>query len=153
VLLKHARSGSEQILPCINPDSIFTQYLHLMTRFDRSQFSSNHRKVRNCCGQVGAIKGQFVDASPFQKCVSVDEKEGRKSGTEESTIDKYGKQLKEYGFNYHGTEVMYSGLYGNEMTCEIYLGVVYYQRLRHMVSDKFQVRACLLKSILSTFLS
>lgn len=35
---------------------------------------------------------------------------------------------------------MYSGITGVEMKADIYIGVVYYQRLRHMVSDKFQVR-------------
>lgn len=34
---------------------------------------------------------------------------------------------------------MYSGVLGTELTAQIYMGVVYYQRLRHMVSDKFQV--------------
>lgn len=34
---------------------------------------------------------------------------------------------------------MISGVTGEEMPCDIYIGVVYYQRLRHMVSDKFQV--------------
>ena len=36
---------------------------------------------------------------------------------------------------------MYSGIYGNMMKAEIYIGVVYYQRLRHMVSDKSQARS------------
>lgn len=53
----------------------------------------------------------------------------------------FGSQLTKHGYRYYGTEVMYSGLYGNKMECEIYLGVVYYQRLRHMVSDKYQARA------------
>lgn len=35
---------------------------------------------------------------------------------------------------------MYSGITGEEFAADIYLGVVYYQRLRHMVNDKFQVR-------------
>ncbi|CAI5515797.1 unnamed protein product, partial [Closterium sp. Naga37s-1] len=56
-------------------------------------------------------------------------------------VDTFGRQLVEKGFSYYGTETMYSGVYGCEMECEIYLGVVYYQRLRHMVSDKFQVRS------------
>ena len=34
---------------------------------------------------------------------------------------------------------MISGLTGQEMPCDIFVGLVYYQRLRHMVSDKFQV--------------
>lgn len=35
---------------------------------------------------------------------------------------------------------MYSGITGQEFAADIYIGVVYYQRLRHMVLDKFQVR-------------
>ncbi|GJP30642.1 hypothetical protein CLOM_g4176 [Closterium sp. NIES-68] len=56
-------------------------------------------------------------------------------------VDTFGRQLVSKGFSYYGTETMYSGVYGTEMECDIYLGVVYYQRLRHMVSDKFQVRS------------
>ena len=35
---------------------------------------------------------------------------------------------------------MYSGVDEREFDANIFFGVVYYQRLRHMVSDKFQVR-------------
>ena len=37
-------------------------------------------------------------------------------------------------------ETMVSGVTGEEFAADIYIGPVYYQRLRHMVSDKFQVR-------------
>ena len=36
---------------------------------------------------------------------------------------------------------VYSGFSGLPMRVEIFVGIVYYQRLRHMVSDKSQVRA------------
>lgn len=38
-------------------------------------------------------------------------------------------------------EIMISGVTGEEFAAEIFIGPVYYQRLRHMVSDKFQVLA------------
>lgn len=44
------------------------------------------------------------------------------------------------GYNYYGNERLYSGIDGREFEADIFMGVVYYQRLRHMVSDKFQVR-------------
>ena len=43
------------------------------------------------------------------------------------------------GYDYYGTETLYSGIDGHMMKAHIFTGVVYYQRLRHMVSDKFQV--------------
>lgn len=55
-------------------------------------------------------------------------------------MDHFGKQLLAAGYNYWGNEPMYSGITGEEFAADIYLGVVYYQRLRHMVNDKFQVR-------------
>lgn len=45
------------------------------------------------------------------------------------------------GYNYYSTEKMYSGIDGCEMKADIFFGVVHYQRLRHMVSDKWQVRS------------
>jgi len=45
------------------------------------------------------------------------------------------------GYNYYGSEIMYSGVSGLKLEADIFIGVVYYQRLRHMVSDKSQARA------------
>ena len=50
-------------------------------------------------------------------------------------------QLCAAGYNYFGNERIYSGLSGRELEADIFFGVVYYQRLRHMVSDKFQVHS------------
>ena len=37
---------------------------------------------------------------------------------------------------------MISGITGEEFNADIFIGPVYYQRLRHMVADKFQVTSC-----------
>ncbi|KAG0417771.1 DNA-directed RNA polymerase I subunit RPA2, partial [Dictyocoela roeselum] len=49
--------------------------------------------------------------------------------------------LLSQGYGYYGNEVMYSGVTGQKLKVDVFIGVVFYQRLRHMVSDKFQVRA------------
>lgn len=48
-------------------------------------------------------------------------------------MDYFGEQLKAAGFNYYGSEPLYSGIWGDKLEVDIYIGVVYYQRLRHMV--------------------
>lgn len=61
-------------------------------------------------------------------------------GEDDTPADHFGAQLLAAGYNYHGNEAMYSGITGEEFAADIYIGVVYYQRLRHMVGDKWQVR-------------
>lgn len=88
--------------------------------------------------QGGSLQGKFKDATPFAN--SVKEDNGAQASESSSLVDDLGSVLASYGFNYHGVEVLYSGVYGTELTCEIFIGPVYYQRLRHMVSDKYQVK-------------
>lgn len=53
----------------------------------------------------------------------------------------FGQTLLKHGYQRLGTERMYSGIHGLEIETDIFIGVVYYQRLRHLVLDKAQVRA------------
>ena len=85
--------------------------------------------IESMAGKSGAIHGHFQDATPFQF------HEGEK------IIDYMGEQLLSAGYHFYGSEPLYSGLSGKAMRADIFIGVVFYQRLRHMVSDKSQVRA------------
>lgn len=84
--------------------------------------------VESLAGKSGALHGLAQDSSPWRF-------------SEEYTAgDHFGQQLLAAGYNFHGNEPMYSGITGQEFAADIYTGVVFYQRLRHMVNDKFQVR-------------
>ncbi|PKA48040.1 DNA-directed RNA polymerase II subunit RPB2 [Apostasia shenzhenica] len=95
--------------------------------------------LESIAAKGGSLQGKFVDATPFAS--STLKNDADKSSEKVSLVDEIGPILASYGFNYHGLEVLYSGVLGTELTCEIFIGPVYYQRLRHMVSDKFQVRS------------
>ncbi|KAI3416630.1 uncharacterized protein J3R85_015253 [Psidium guajava] len=95
--------------------------------------------LESIAAKVGSLDGEFVDATPFAS--SAKKTNGEEKSESENLVDQIGTRLRKKGFNYHGLEVLYSGVYGTELTCEIFIGPVYYQRLRHMVSDKFQVRS------------
>ncbi|KAL5487694.1 hypothetical protein ACEPAI_5802 [Sanghuangporus weigelae] len=84
--------------------------------------------VESMAGKAGAMHGIAQDATPF------------KFSEDDTAVNYFGEQLLAAGYNYYGNEPMYSGITGEEFAADIYLGVVYYQRLRHMVLDKFQVR-------------
>lgn len=87
--------------------------------------------------QGGSLRGEFVDATPFRDAVK--KTNGEEDSKSSLLVDDLGSMLKQKGFNHYGTETLYSGYLGVELKCEIFMGPVYYQRLRHMVSDKFQV--------------
>lgn len=85
--------------------------------------------LESMSGKASAMTGQVIDATPFR------------FSEQDKASDNYGELLQQNGFNYYGTEKMFSGVDGSMMTAEIFIGLVYYIRLRHMVSDKYQVRS------------
>jgi DNA-directed RNA polymerase II subunit RPB2 len=51
------------------------------------------------------------------------------------------KELQNVGYESNGNEVMYNGLTGEQIETSIFIGPVFYQRLKHMVSDKQHSRS------------
>jgi len=81
--------------------------------------------MESITGKAAAIRGRKVDASAF-----VGEK-----------MEDVKDVMEDAGFKYSGKEIMYDGRTGKRFPVEVFLGVVYYQKLHHMVADKIHARA------------
>jgi DNA-directed RNA polymerase II subunit RPB2 len=51
------------------------------------------------------------------------------------------EELLKVGYESYGNEIMYNGLTGDQIETAIFIGPVFYQRLKHMVSDKQHSRS------------
>ena len=51
------------------------------------------------------------------------------------------KELLNLGYEAHGNELLHDGLTGEQFECSIFMGPVFYQRLKHMVNDKAHSRS------------
>ena len=76
-------------------------------------------------GKVGALGGRYIDGTTFS---AEAEKDLR-------------LELLSLGFRENGTERMYNGITGEEMPAMIYIGNMYYLKLKHMVANKMHARA------------
>ena len=56
-------------------------------------------------------------------------------------IKTIAAQLQNLGYESYGNEVLYDGLSGQQMETSIFIGPVFYQRLKHMVNDKQHSRS------------
>jgi DNA-directed RNA polymerase subunit B' len=75
--------------------------------------------------KAGSLAGHGVEATAFEKLP-------------EKQIEE---ELKRYGFKPDGMEVLYDGVTGEEIEAKIFIGVIYYQRLKHLVSNKIHARS------------
>jgi DNA-directed RNA polymerase III subunit RPC2 len=56
-------------------------------------------------------------------------------------IEDIGKILVSNGFSYTGKDLLYSGITGEPLSCFVFQGPIFYQRLKHMVVDKMHARS------------
>lgn len=80
--------------------------------------------LESVLGKASLILGGISDCTPF---CDLDQ-------------DKLYDLLEKNGLESHGYEILYDGITGKQLKCKIFQGPVFYQRLKHMVSDKIHSR-------------
>ncbi|OEL36735.1 DNA-directed RNA polymerase III subunit 2 [Dichanthelium oligosanthes] len=81
-------------------------------------------------GKAGLSCGRFHYGSAF----------GEPSGNADK-VEDISNTLIKHGFSYNGKDFLYSGILGHPLEAYIFMGPIYYQKLKHMVLDKMHARA------------
>jgi len=76
-------------------------------------------------GKVGALSSRYIDGTLFDV----------------EPEEKLRKELLSLGFRENGVETMYNGITGKQFEVKIFIGDIYYMKLKHMVANKIHARA------------
>lgn len=79
------------------------------------------------CGKKGVLDGTYQDATAF--CHSGEE-----------LVEKASQVLLDKGYEKMGYERMINGMTGEMLQSQLFIGPTYYQRLKHIVSEKIHAR-------------
>ena len=111
----------------LRPDILFNPH-GLPTRMTVGQL------LEAMSNKLGIHLGTFVDATPF---------------TTSNRASDLKKAMTDLGFEPHGHEILYNGETGEMMEADIFMGPIYYQRLKHMVDDKINYRSTGAKTLMT----
>jgi DNA-directed RNA polymerase beta subunit len=76
-------------------------------------------------GKVGALSGRYINGTTFDA----------------EPEEKLRQELKSLGFRENGVETFYNGVTGEQMEAKIFVGNMYYLKLKHLVANKIHSRA------------
>lgn len=89
--------------------------------------------MESVLGKSCVIEGTYGDSTPFTSASVTNTKTGK------TVAEEICERLEMNGYQGSGNEILYNGMTG-EMMGEYFMGPVYYQRLKHLVSDKIHAR-------------
>ncbi len=102
----------------ITPDLIFSPH-GIPSRMTISHL------IELIAGKVGALSSRYIDGTLFDV----------------EPEEMLRKELLSLGFRENGVETMYNGITGEQLEAKIYIGNIYYMKLKHMVANKMHARA------------
>src|SRR3989339_2197887 len=76
-------------------------------------------------GKVGALSGRYINGTAFDV----------------EPEEKLREELKSLGFRENGVETFYNGETGEQFDAKIFVGNMYYLKLKHLVANKIHSRA------------
>ena len=76
-------------------------------------------------GKVGSLAGRYINGTTFDA----------------EPEEKLREELKSLGFRENGMETFYNGITGEMLQAKIYVGNMYYLKLKHLVANKIHSRA------------
>lgn len=102
----------------ITPDLIFSPH-GIPSRMTISHL------IELVAGKVGALSGRYINGTAFDV----------------EPEEKLRNELKTLGFRENGVETFYSGETGEQFEAQIFVGNMYYLKLKHLVANKLHSRA------------
>lgn len=81
--------------------------------------------IETLLGKICTLQGQLGDGTPYGHI----------------DVNDINKELIARGYQPWGNEILYNGMTGEQIEVMIFIGPMYYQRLKHMVDDKIHSRA------------
>ena len=77
-------------------------------------------------GKLGAVVGAKMNATTFMN--------------DDQSLNAIGDALESIGLQRAGEEILYSGISGRMFTSSVFMGPLYFMRLKHLTQDKLNVR-------------